>query len=144
MRTGKTTTSVRRGSIRRSRDSWSRSSTSAQRRNCEVAIRYSSECHSSPALTNCLSARSISSQPVDTERSCHDHAVGKRSRNRKTVATSDYADDEGNVLTLRHTDARLPETHRSAASSADDAWHRQNEIRFERYVVRWVIAGLPL
>jgi hypothetical protein len=70
--------------------------------------------------------------------------VGKRSRNRKTVATTDYVDDEGNVLTLRHTDAKLPDAHRSGASSADDEWHRRNEIRFERYVVRWLIAGLPL
>src|SRR3954447_1827161 len=132
----------RRGSIRRSRDSWSRSSTSAQRRNCEVAIRYSSECHSSPALTSCLSARSISSQPVDTRGSCHDPAVGKRSRNRKTVTTSDFSDDEGNVLTLRHTDAKVPEPDASAAASADDLLARRNEIRFERYVVRWVISGL--
>jgi hypothetical protein len=68
--------------------------------------------------------------------------VGKRSRNRKTVATTDYADDEGNVLTLRHTTAKLPEPHASAAASADDLWHRQGEMRFERYVVRWVISGL--
>ena len=70
--------------------------------------------------------------------------MGKRSRNRKTVATTDYVDDEGNVLTLRHSHAKVPDAHRSAASSADDASQRQNEIRFERYVVRWVIAGLPL
>jgi hypothetical protein len=70
--------------------------------------------------------------------------VGKRSRNRKVVETTDYTDDEGNVLTLRHTTAKVPDAHKSAASSADDAWHRQNEIRFERYAVRWVIAGLPL
>jgi hypothetical protein len=70
--------------------------------------------------------------------------VGKRSRKRKTVATADYTDDEGNVLTLRHTDAKVPDPHATAASSADDAWHRRNEIRFERYAVRWVIAGLPI
>ena len=70
--------------------------------------------------------------------------MGKRSRNRRTVATTDYTDDEGNVLTLRQTDANVPEPHVSAASTTDDAWHRRGEIRFERYVVRWVIAGLPL
>jgi len=70
--------------------------------------------------------------------------VGKRSRNRKTVATSDYSDDEGNVLTLRHSDAKVPGAHASAAASADDLLARRSEIRFERYVVRWVIAGLPL
>jgi hypothetical protein len=68
--------------------------------------------------------------------------VGKRSRNRKVVATADYVDDQGNVLTLRHTDAKVPEPHVSAASSADDAWQRRNEIRFERYAARWVISGL--
>jgi hypothetical protein len=68
--------------------------------------------------------------------------VGKRSRNRKTVATSDYSDDEGNILTLRHTDVTVPEPHASAAASADDLWHRRNEMRFERYVARWVISGL--
>src|SRR4051794_14613155 len=66
MRTGKLTISDRLGSRSRSRDSWSRSSSSAQRANCELAMRYSSECHSSPARTSWLSARSISSQPVVT------------------------------------------------------------------------------
>jgi hypothetical protein len=80
----------------------------------------------------------------ENRESCHDLGVGKRSRNRKTVATTDYADDEGNVLTLRHTDAKVPEPHVGAASSVDDQWRRRNEIRFERYAVRWVIAGLPI
>ena len=68
--------------------------------------------------------------------------MGKRSRNRKTVATTDYTDDEGNVLTLRHTTARVPEPHASAAASADDLWQRRNEMLFERYAVRWTISGL--
>jgi hypothetical protein len=68
--------------------------------------------------------------------------VGKRSRQRKNVQTVDYTDDEGNVLTLRVTDAQVPGAHRSAASSLEDDWHRQGEIRFERYAVRWVISGL--
>jgi hypothetical protein len=68
--------------------------------------------------------------------------VGKRNRKRKTVETVDYTDDEGNVLTLRKTDAQLPGAHRTAASSAEDEWHRQGEIRFERLAVRWVISGL--
>jgi hypothetical protein len=70
--------------------------------------------------------------------------VGKRSRKRKTVATTDYVDDEGNILTLRQTDASVPDAHASAAASADDLLARRNEMRFERYVVRWEIAGLPL
>jgi hypothetical protein len=68
--------------------------------------------------------------------------VGKRNRKRKAVETVDYTDGEGNVLTLRVTDARVPDPHRSAASSLDDEWHRRGEILFERYAVRWVISGL--
>jgi hypothetical protein len=68
--------------------------------------------------------------------------VGKRSRKRKVLETTDYTDDEGNVLTLRHTDANVPDAHVGAASSVDDQWHRRNEIRFERYAVRWEVAGL--
>jgi hypothetical protein len=74
--------------------------------------------------------------------------VGKRSRRRGvsggTEATTDYADEDGNVLTLRHTDAKVPEPSGTAAASADDLWRRRNELRFERYAVRWEIAGLPL
>jgi hypothetical protein len=74
--------------------------------------------------------------------------VGKRSRKRagggEPVPTTDYTDADGNVLTLRNTTATVPEPHQSAASSVDDAWHRRNEIRFERHAVRWVIAGLPI
>ena len=68
--------------------------------------------------------------------------MGKRNRKRKAVETVDYTDDEGNVLTLRHTDARVPHAHVGAATSAEDRWHRENEIRFERYAVRWEISGL--
>jgi hypothetical protein len=68
--------------------------------------------------------------------------VGKRSRKRSTARTSDYVDDEGNVLTLRHTDAAIPEPDARAASSGEDLWHRRNEIRFERLAVRWEISGL--
>ena len=68
--------------------------------------------------------------------------MGKRSRKRKVVATTDYSDEEGNVLTLRHTDAAIPDAHRSAASSLEDDWHRRAEVRFERLAVRWEISGL--
>ena len=74
--------------------------------------------------------------------------MGKRSRKRAgdlaPASTTDYTDADGNVLTLRDTTAKVPEPHRSAASSVDDEWRRQGEIRFERYAVRWVIAGLPI
>lgn len=70
--------------------------------------------------------------------------MGKRSRKRQVTQTTDYVDDDGNVLTLRRTDVRIPEPAGGAAASTEDLWHRRNELRFERYVVRWEIAGLPL
>jgi hypothetical protein len=81
--------------------------------------------------------------------------MGKRQRrrNRATpaapVATFDYADAEGNVLTLREsvsagTAAKLREPGGGAAVSADDLWQRRTELLFERFAVGWTIAGLPL
>jgi hypothetical protein len=79
--------------------------------------------------------------------------VGKRSRKRAggaaPVATTDYPDADGNVLTLRDsisagTAAKLREPAGAAGASGDDLWRRQTEMLFERYAVRWVIAGLPL
>ena len=63
--------------------------------------------------------------------------------------TSDYQDPEGNVLTLRDslsagTLAKLQEPVGAAAASADDIWRRRTEMLFERFVVRWTIAGLGL
>jgi hypothetical protein len=65
------------------------------------------------------------------------------------VPTSDYADAEGNVLSLRHslsagTIAKIGEAPAGVASSLDDAWRRRTEMLFERLAVRWEIAGLPL
>ena len=65
------------------------------------------------------------------------------------VATVDYADADGNVLTLREsvsagTVAKLAERAGGAAASADDMWRRRGELLFERFAVRWTIAGLPL
>jgi hypothetical protein len=65
------------------------------------------------------------------------------------VPTSDYADAEGNVLTLRRslsagTIAKVGEPPPRAASSLDDAWRRRSEMLFERLAVRWEIAGLPI
>ncbi|HEX8066403.1 MAG TPA: hypothetical protein VF520_07740 [Thermoleophilaceae bacterium] len=79
--------------------------------------------------------------------------MGKRSRRRgetrQPASTTDYADAEGNVLTLRDevsagTAAKLREPAGGAAATADDAWRRRTEMLFERYAVRWTIAGLPL
>jgi hypothetical protein len=74
----------------------------------------------------------------------------RRQRDRGTPpATSDYVDAEGNVLTLRDTVsagtvAKLQEPVGVAASSTDDLWRRRTEMLFERFAVRWTIAGLPL
>jgi hypothetical protein len=79
--------------------------------------------------------------------------MGKRSRKRSAdqgpKSTSDYTDPEGNVLTLRDsvspgTAAKLREPAGGAAASADDMWRRRTELLFERFAVRWEIAGLPL
>jgi hypothetical protein len=79
--------------------------------------------------------------------------MGKRQRRRGRdagpVATDDYADAEGNVLTLRRTvsagtAAKLREPAGSAAASAEDRWQRRTELLFERFAVSWTIAGLPL
>ncbi len=72
----------------------------------------------------------------------------KQRRAREKAPTVDYVDPEGNVLTLRQTlsagtIAKLGEPP-TAATSQDDAWRRRSELLFERLVVRWEIAGLPL
>ncbi len=73
----------------------------------------------------------------------------KQRRPREKPSTVDYADPEGNVLTLRQalsagTIAKVEEGLASAAASQDDAWRRRSELLFERLAVRWEIAGLPL
>jgi hypothetical protein len=80
----------------------------------------------------------------------------RRSRQRAPrlkAPNSDYADAEGNVLTLRGsltagTRTRYARTlaaqEGSAASSREDAWQRAAELLFEHLAVRWVIAGAPI
>jgi hypothetical protein len=63
--------------------------------------------------------------------------------------TTDYRDDEGNVLTLRDslsegTLRKLADLDARPAASAEDRWRRRVEFLFERLAVRWEIAGLPL
>ena len=84
--------------------------------------------------------------------------MGKRQRKRSKgggpadaapAATSDYADPEGNVLTLRDsvsagTARKLRDLDAKPAASADDKWQRSEELLFERFAVRWEISGLPL
>jgi hypothetical protein len=73
----------------------------------------------------------------------------QRRRRREPVPTSEYRDADGNVLTLRRelspgTIRKLAEPPASAATSVDDAWQRREEALFERLVVRWEIAGMPI
>jgi hypothetical protein len=81
--------------------------------------------------------------------------MGKRARRRErqgdegSAATFDYTDADGNTLTLRErvsggTARKLREPAGGAAASADDLWRRRTELLFERFVVSWTIAGLPL
>ena len=78
--------------------------------------------------------------------------MAKRKRERRPkrpVATVEYADPEGNVLSLREslspgTVAKIAEPPGRAAATAEDAWRRRTEMLFERLVVSWEIAGLPL
>jgi hypothetical protein len=78
--------------------------------------------------------------------------VGKRGRKRgkePAPPTVDYADAEGNVLTLRErvsagTASKLAESAGGAAASTEDLWRRRTELLFERFAVTWEISGLPL
>ena len=73
----------------------------------------------------------------------------KQRRSHEKTPTVDYVDPEGNILTLRQTlsaatIAKVGEPPAGEAASQDDAWRRRSEVLFERLVVRWEIAGLPL
>ncbi|HEV7562851.1 MAG TPA: hypothetical protein VGO24_05065 [Solirubrobacterales bacterium] len=73
----------------------------------------------------------------------------KQRRVRPRAVTIDYTDPEGNVLSLREslsrgTIAKIGEPPAGAAASLEDAWRRRSEALFERLVVGWEVAGLPL
>jgi hypothetical protein len=76
--------------------------------------------------------------------------VGKRTRQRvKLVApTSGYTDADGNVLELRGS--LTPATRREYADTLagglhrEDALARATELLFERLVVSWTIADVPI
>ena len=81
--------------------------------------------------------------------------MGRRSRRRRgeqaaePVETSDVALSDGAVLTLRDelsagTLKKLADLDSRPAASAEDRWQRRVELLFERFVVSWEIAGLPL
>jgi hypothetical protein len=70
-------------------------------------------------------------------------------RRREPIATVDYTDAEGNVLTLRESLSsgsirKVVKARAAGAATVDDDWHRRTEILFERLAVRWEIAGLPI
>lgn len=73
----------------------------------------------------------------------------QRGRRREPVATAEYTDAEGNVLSLRcslsaATIAKVRAPDARAASTPEDVWRRRTEMLFERLAVGWEIAGLPL
>jgi hypothetical protein len=79
--------------------------------------------------------------------------MGRRSRRRRgapgaAVETTEVPVADG-VLTLRDelsegTLRKLADLDARAGASAEDRWQRRVEFLFERLVVRWEIAGLPL
>jgi hypothetical protein len=80
--------------------------------------------------------------------------MGRRSRRRRgeeggaPVSTSEHPVGEG-TLTLRDelTDGtlrKLADLDARPAASAEDRWQRRVEFLFERLVVRWEVAGLPM
>lgn len=85
--------------------------------------------------------------------------MGRRERRRRAkggsaasaaLSTTDYRDDEGNVLTLRDelsasTVAKLRgDLDTRTGASFEDVEARRTELLFERLALRWEIAGLPL
>jgi hypothetical protein len=68
---------------------------------------------------------------------------------KEPVAATEYTDPDGNVLALRNsispgTVRNLRDLDAKPAASAEDRWQRREEALFERFTVRWDIAGLPL
>jgi hypothetical protein len=84
--------------------------------------------------------------------------MGRRNRKRRRDAaepaqaggsTTDYGVGGDGSLTLRDelsqgTLRKLADLDARAAASSEDRWQRRVEFLFERLVVRWEIAGLPL
>jgi hypothetical protein len=85
--------------------------------------------------------------------------MGRRSRQRRgrdvlAAPTSDYLDAKGNVVTLRGSMSAATRREYAevlagggaarAAATREDAWQRAVEFLFERLVVRWEIAGVPI
>jgi hypothetical protein len=76
-------------------------------------------------------------------------AKRRKRAQREPVATVEYVDSEGNVLTLRETLTpgairKITKARAAGAATVDDDWRRRTELLFERLAVRWEIAGLPI
>lgn len=76
-------------------------------------------------------------------------AKKRRRRQREPVATVSYTAENGSVLVLR--EALSPASIRvinkgsgRAATTSEDSYRRREEMLFERLVVSWEVAGLPL
>lgn len=75
--------------------------------------------------------------------------MAKKRRRKEPAATVDYVDAEGNVLTVRESLSpgsirKIAKARAGGAGTVDDDWRRRTEMLFERLVVRWEIAGLPI
>lgn len=73
----------------------------------------------------------------------------RKRKPREKAGTVSYRDENGNVLELREslsagTIAKIRGQAGNAAGTVDDVWRRRQELLFERLVVSWEIAGLPL
>jgi len=73
----------------------------------------------------------------------------RREREKPNAAAIAYTDGAGNTLRLRRmlsakTIAKIGEPPSGDAASVEDAWQRREEMLFERLVVDWEVAGLPL
>jgi hypothetical protein len=76
-------------------------------------------------------------------------AKKRKRKPKEPVSTVDYADAEGNVLTLREslgskTIEKIASERASGGGTAEDDWQRRTELLFERLAVRWEIAGMPI
>ncbi|HYH60561.1 MAG TPA: hypothetical protein VD766_01725, partial [Solirubrobacterales bacterium] len=66
----------------------------------------------------------------------------RRPKRREPVATVDYTDSEGNVLTLRESLSsgsirKIQKAKERGAATVDDDWRRRSELLFERLAVSW-------
>jgi hypothetical protein len=75
-------------------------------------------------------------------------AKRKQKREKLVAPTAQYADSEGNVLTLRGS--LTPGARREYADilagglNREDAWQRATELLFERLAVSWTISGVEI